>query len=119
MPSTPRLCSNVTRLCPVPYRSTSCHRATHFGHAQVTGQEHEALAHLCHVNGWTERQAWEHVDAAAAKWRARSEHVWELDLSMLTAAGVTLAPPPGDRVAAAAAGVRAAQTSHDGPGGRA
>ena len=111
----------VQRLVRLVCLCTSCHRATHFGHAQVTGQEHEALAHLCHVNGWTERQAWEHVDAAAAKWRARSAHVWELDLSMLTDAGITLAPPPGaqDRVAAAAAGVRAAQTSHDDPARRA
>lgn len=101
----------VQRLVRLVCLCTMCHQATHFGHAQVTGQEHEALAHLCHVNGWTERQAWAHVDAAAAKWQARSEHVWELDLSMLTDAAITLTPPPQarDRVTAAEAGLRAAQ----------
>lgn len=84
----------VQRLVRLVCLCTACHQVTHFGHAQVTGREQDALEHLCHVNGWTAQQAWAHVDAAAQKWRRRSEHTWELDLSILTDAGVTITPPP-------------------------
>jgi hypothetical protein len=102
---TARLVQKLVRLVCL---CTSCHQATHFGHAQVTGHEQDAIEHLCHVNDWTPQQAWAQVDAAAAKWQARSQHVWELDLSMLTDAGVTVTPPPaaGERVTAAADGLR-------------
>ena len=84
---------------------TSCHRTTHFGHAQVTGHEQDALEHLCHVNGWTPPAGVGARRRRAAKWQRRSEHVWELDLSMLTDAGITVTPPPaaGERPAHAAA----------------
>ena len=97
-----RMIQKLTRLVAL---CTPCHQATHFGHAQIQGRDQEALAQLCHVNGWTAQQAWEHVDAAFATWQRRSEHTWELDLSMLTDAGVTIAAPPaaGERPAYAAA----------------
>lgn len=88
---------------------TWCHEATHFGRAQVTGREQHALDHLCWVNGWSARQAWEHVDAAAATWEQRSAMVWELDLSLLTAAGIMVDTPPAaeQRPAHADAALRA------------
>lgn len=73
---------------------TSCHRATHFGLAQVRGQDSEALAHLMHVNQWSRSQARSHVDEAFALWRRRSAIDWQLDLTMLTGAGIRLAAPP-------------------------
>jgi hypothetical protein len=77
-----------------------CHTVTHFGLAQVTRQAEEALAHLRTVTGMTDQQAKVHRDDAFTLWRERSARQWTLDLSMLTTANVTLAPPPGstDRV---------------------
>ncbi|MEU6589207.1 DUF5710 domain-containing protein [Streptomyces sp. NPDC046881] len=73
---------------------TDCHRVTHFGLAQLRGQAPEALLHLMNVTGMTEQQARAHVAEAFEVWRARSERSYELDLSILTDAGVSLAPPP-------------------------
>jgi hypothetical protein len=70
-----------------------CHLVTHFGYANVTGRTDEAFAHLCAVTGMTQAQAWDHIRAAENLWIERSARVWELDLSMLTDAGVTLARP--------------------------
>ena len=84
----------VQRLARLVCLCTWCHEATHFGRAQVTGREQHALDHLCWVNGWTAQQAWAHVDQAGARWAQRSAMVWELDLSLLTRAGITVAAPP-------------------------
>lgn len=73
---------------------TDCHTVTHFGLAQVRGLAGRAFAHLREVTGMTEAQARRHVDEAFAVWEARSRVAWTLDLSMLTDAGVRLAPPP-------------------------
>jgi hypothetical protein len=73
---------------------TSCHRATHFGLAQVRCQDGEALEHLMQVNRWSRSQARAHVDDAFALWQRRSAIDWRLDLTMLTSAGVRLNAPP-------------------------
>jgi hypothetical protein len=70
-----------------------CHLTTHFGHANITGRADEAFAHLRAVTGMTHQQALEHLHTAEKLWIERSEHVWELDLRILTRAGVTLAEP--------------------------
>jgi hypothetical protein len=36
-----------------------------------------------HVNGWTRRQAYDHVQAAFALWEARSRVPWEVDTQWL------------------------------------
>jgi hypothetical protein len=71
-----------------------CHLATHYGFAQVTGRVDEALFQLMDVNDWTLQAASAHVDDAARLWAERSRYDWDLDLTMLTAAGVRLAEPP-------------------------
>lgn len=73
---------------------TDCHTTTHFGFAQVRGIDAQALAHLREVTGMSVSEADEHIDAAFALWRRRSEYTWSLNLSMLTDAGVTITPPP-------------------------
>ncbi|MDN5854066.1 MAG: DUF5710 domain-containing protein [Actinomycetia bacterium] len=70
-----------------------CHLVTHFGYANVQGRIDEALAHLRKVNGLTLPEALAHVYAAEDVWIARSARVWELDLSILTDAGIALRPP--------------------------
>ncbi len=73
---------------------TSCHEATHFGFAQIKGAEAEAITHLRQVNGWSEKMTQSHIADATQLWRYRSMATWNLDLSILTDAGVTLRKPP-------------------------
>lgn len=72
---------------------SSCHLTTHIGFANVTGRADEALAHLREVTGMSHDEVACHIDTANATWTARSALAWTLDVSMLTAAGVTLARP--------------------------
>ncbi len=74
---------------------SDCHLSTHYGYAQVTGRDADALAHLRAVTGMTPEQAATHIRDAFEVWRHRSSREWTLDLGMLTRAGVTLTPPPG------------------------
>ena len=85
-----------------------CHLVTHFGYANVTGRTDEAFAHLRAVTGMTQLQAWAHIRAAEDLWIERSARVWELDLSILTGTGITLARPEraADRPAAAERALR-------------
>jgi len=76
---------------------TSCHRTTHFGLAQIQGKEDEALANLRSVNDWTRPAAELHVRQAFETWRSRCDIDWDLDLSMLTDAGLRLGTPPSRR----------------------
>ena len=79
---------------------SDCHLSTHLGYANVTGRAGEALAHLHAVTGMTDTQIVQHLRAANELWTTRSQRIWNLDLSMLTTAGVTLARPedPATRV---------------------
>jgi hypothetical protein len=73
---------------------SDCHRTTHYGLAQLRGQEPEVLAHLMAVTGMTRLQAEQHVAAAFDVWGRRSRHLWALDLRILTGAGIRVCPPP-------------------------
>lgn len=86
--------AGIQRLTRLVCLCSPCHRATHFGFAQVTGRADEALQQLMDVNGWDRHTARRHVDTAAQLWTQRSRLDWELDLTMLTTAGVRLAEPP-------------------------
>jgi hypothetical protein len=70
-----------------------CHGATHFGLATVQGRDAEALEHLIAVTGTSRDLAEAHVAEAFGLWRQRSTRTWDLDLTILTAAGITLARP--------------------------
>lgn len=74
---------------------TDCHTVTHYGYAQVRGVEAQAFAHLMMVTRMSPARAREHIAAAFEVWERRSRIAWELDLGILTGAGITLAPPPG------------------------
>lgn len=73
---------------------TSCHRATHYGFAQIKGLEAEAFAHLMKINNWNKTVAKVHVESAIQTWRSRCMSTWSLDLSILTGAGVAVSKPP-------------------------
>lgn len=70
-------------LCP------NCHQVKHFGLARVQGQQEIAGRWLMEVNGWTRRQAYDHVQAAFALWEKRSQKQWEVDISWLEKRPVT------------------------------
>ena len=70
-----------------------CHGTTHFGLANVQGRSAEALAHLITVTGLSRDLAEAHIEEAFALWQERSARTWDLDLSILTSAGVELARP--------------------------
>src|SRR4051812_32950254 len=71
----------------------SCHRATHYGFAEVSGTANLAIAHLRAVNGWSAADAQAHIDSAFELWNHRSARVWHLDLRVLTDAGIKVVQP--------------------------
>ncbi|KAA1016851.1 DNA primase [Pseudonocardia sp. EV170527-09] len=71
-----------------------CHLATHMGYASITGRTQEAQAHLRRVTGMTSRELFRHIDRAGQLWIERSAWTWDLDLRILTSAGVTVCSPP-------------------------
>ncbi len=71
---------------------TDCHLATHLGFARVSGQEPRALVHLLAVRAETPAQLGAHIREAEATWLDRSERAWDLNLDILTTAGLTLRP---------------------------
>ncbi|MGL5824010.1 MAG: DUF5710 domain-containing protein [Nocardioides sp.] len=74
-----------------------CHDATHFGLAMLQQRDGPALAHLTEVNGWDHHTLTNHLDHAFDIWGRRNLHHWTLDLSILTTAGIRLAPTPDAR----------------------
>jgi hypothetical protein len=73
---------------------TDCHTATHYGLATIKGKDGEALRHLCAVTQLSASESRRQIKAAFELWNARSRFDWELDLGILSNAGITLAHPP-------------------------
>lgn len=65
---------SLIALCP------ACHRVEHLGRSAVMGRGEEAVAHLAAVNGWTETEADDYLDAVSAVRELRSRVDWRLDL---------------------------------------
>jgi Domain of unknown function (DUF5710) len=70
-----------------------CHGTTHFGLANIQGRSAQALEHLALVTGTSRELAEAHVADAFSLWQQRSARTWDLDLTILTTAGITLAKP--------------------------
>lgn len=85
------LATGVQKLRRLVCLCTACHGTTHFGLAQITGEEEAAMGHLQFVTGMSFRQACQHVAEAFDLWDVRSGVQWQLDLSVVSAAGITLA----------------------------
>jgi hypothetical protein len=99
------LAGNVQVLKRLICLCTPCHEVTHFGYATVRGRDAEALRHLMHVNNWHRHIAQGHVDDAFRLWRVQSVSDWELDITMLTAVGISVIKPltPAERRSAVTA----------------
>lgn len=64
-------------LCP------DCHQVKHIGYASSQGKGHEAAEHLSEVNGWSLERAMEYINDSFEQWRERSQHDWDVDISIL------------------------------------
>jgi hypothetical protein len=87
---------------------TTCHAATHYGLAKLTGEDSEAFRHIYKVTRLSARQVRDQIDLAFAVWQIRSLGTWELDLGILLNAGVAVnrPPTPGERLNLAAITLR-------------
>jgi hypothetical protein len=92
----------------------ACHESTHLGLANIRGRAGQALAHLQQITGMTDDQIARHVDDANRAFTTRSARTWELNLAMLTDAGVTLARPDVPEQRRTQAGETRSATSSDG-----
>jgi Domain of unknown function (DUF5710) len=72
---------------------SDCHAVVHYGVTQIQGDVEAAFEHLIAVAELDVPQAKAHVLDAFRVWEERSQHQWDLDLSMLTKAGITVSPP--------------------------
>lgn len=69
---------------------TACHGTTHFGFARISGEEQAAMGHLQFVTGMNYNQARRHIAEAFTLWEIRNGSRWQLDLSVISDAGITL-----------------------------
>lgn len=79
---------------------TACHATTHFGFTSLGGEaaSEAALAHLRLVTGMTRSQAERHVSEAFALWERRSSLRWQVNLSVISAAGIELSGQEASRM---------------------
>jgi hypothetical protein len=66
-----------TSLCP------SCHMVKHIGLAGIRGLHGEAISHLMKINNMTRNEAEMYVEDQMFKWQERSNHEWEIDISLV------------------------------------
>ena len=67
----------LVSLCPI------CHQVKHIGRSIAIGKEKQCHAQLRKVNKWTQEQVNEHVRKSFEVYVERSQHEWELDISIL------------------------------------
>jgi hypothetical protein len=73
---------------------TDCHTTTHYGLARLNGKDQEAFNHLCAVTQLPPIEANRQIAAAFELWHQRSRIDWELDLSNLDCASISVTRPP-------------------------
>lgn len=91
-----RYLQSLTRLLSI---CRMCHLATHMGFAGTIGKEEAARAHLSRVLalGGNNDALKEHINDAFALYEWRSQFAWELDLHVLTDAGIEIKFPNNGR----------------------
>ncbi len=72
---------------------TLCHLVTHWGYARVSGREHLARKHFQAVSKMDDHAIDQHVIDAFEVWKRRSQRAWQLDLSILSLAGLVSVKP--------------------------
>ena len=61
-----------------------CHQSTHMGLAGLRCKDEEAMAHLQKVKNITRSEAYKERKESGIIHMKRSEHKWELDISLIT-----------------------------------
>lgn len=62
---------------------TMCHRVKHFGLWSLKGQKDRLIKHICRVNDWSVSQAIRHINEEMVLHSERSQHDWNLDISLI------------------------------------
>ena len=75
-----------------------CHGATHMGYAEFKGTDEKMRRHIARINKWTPSRVIDHRDAAFRRWDERSQHLWDLDISMIENLGYHPKPVPNNEV---------------------
>mmetsp|Transcript_41064 Transcript_41064/g.87462 ORF Transcript_41064/g.87462 Transcript_41064/m.87462 type:complete len:389 (+) Transcript_41064:40-1206(+) len=93
-----------------------CHESTHMGLAEVQERGEVARAHLRRVTGMSEQECERHVQEAFETWAERSQHQWELNLSLLSNSGIRVVQPPdkAERERISAARINSERNATDG-----
>lgn len=73
---------DLAALCP------ACHQVKHLGRSMAVRDGDRAIAHLAAVNRWPADLTYRYAAYAFDLWRARSQHEWQLDVSLLSALGI-------------------------------
>jgi hypothetical protein len=60
-----------------------CHQVKHIGRSIAIGKEKQCHTQLRKVNKWTQEQVNEHIQKSFEVYKERSQHEWELDISIL------------------------------------
>lgn len=74
---------NIQRLIAMVALCPSCHRAKHFGLAEMRGELIPVIDHLLKVNQCTPDELFNHIQQSKREWARRSMLDWELDISYL------------------------------------
>jgi hypothetical protein len=87
--------AGVQRLVRLICLCTACHRVTHFGRTMLQGDAvgQAAIDHLQAVTGMIDVETELHIRDAFDRWARRSRVSWEVDLSVITGAGIRVSEP--------------------------
>lgn len=75
--------AHIQRLVGVIAMCEWCHLTQHSGRANNMGRFEDVMAVLMGLNGWTHRRAMQDFDASVAEFAERSQHAWDLDITVL------------------------------------
>ena len=84
---------NVQKLERLIALCRACHLATHYGFACNTGFQKQAYNQLLWVNGFQPEQLQGHLKFSQELYHSRSEVKWDLDLSLISNAGLKIVRP--------------------------
>lgn len=83
---------NIQRLKGLIALCPDCHEVKHIGYANTQGRGERAIKHLSVVNNWSLVYARDYVVRSFKVWLARSERIWQLDLSYLEQFNISIVP---------------------------